>query len=265
MGEEKPDWFKLSALTVVLILNLSVIIVIAKNKRNWRAVNVFIAGFALNGANLCWPLLEIFKTYHYTQKGCKVHSFIGHTSLILSYFILPTIFVIIVKFKQMRWRAVCVVILVEFAVSAICALPFVYHYEVHDDGERNTCVVRFNPQEEGMKKQVLMSQLIREALCLILALMILVAKHKRFKFGRSLAFLLATFMNWFPNAATNFVFLMEIPIQFSDFTYKMLNIVVWIGFIAKPICCLMMIERGDENPSESRLYQDVELVANRNQ
>jgi hypothetical protein len=269
MNAESPKmWLGLSALTVAIILNLSVIILIAKNKRNWSAVNVFIVAYALNEAIFCfsgairWSLNGIFKIPVATPVGCEVFFFVMETTLVLNVFILPTIFVTIAKLKQMRLRIVCAVILVEIVTSAIFALPFVYYYEVNPSNGKSICVKHWNAKDNRREKM----RLVHEFACFILAGIVLMMNRKQFKFGKSLGFFLTSFLTWFPDAVSKIaVNLVEYPV----YVQRTLTFIFFIGLIVKPISLLMMVEKGNEILSDSRVSSDdverVELAENRNQ
>jgi hypothetical protein len=190
MDEESPKIsIGLSALTVVIILNLSVTILIAKNKRNGSAANVFIAAYALNEAICCfigalrWSLKGIFKINVVNPFGCQVFFFITETSIALSFFFFLTIFVTITKLKQIRLRTVCVVIFVEVIVSAIYARPFIVYNDTDSSNGGSFCTKKY--KYEGERTKTLIMRLGREASCLILAGIVLMTNCKQFKFGKS--------------------------------------------------------------------------------
>jgi hypothetical protein len=180
---------ELSAYTVVIIVNALIIIRIVENKLYLNTVNVFIAMFALSEAiNIC---LGLFLTFIFvdTEVKCIVYGFIAYLSLTLEFVFLPTMFVIIAKFRQMRLRTVGAVILIEVAASVICALLIVYDVFKSKEG-CNMC-----GREENISYQMTKAC---EAVCFILAGSVLMKNRKQFKFGKSLGFLVTFFISWPP-------------------------------------------------------------------
>jgi hypothetical protein len=251
---------RLSAKSIILIFDLLMVILIAKNKRNWSAVNVFIAAFALTDAIYSLPSKKIFQNSVDTEMGCKVFGFIMEMTYVLRFFILPTIFVTIAKFKQIRLRTVCAVIVVEIVVSAVCSLPFVNHYKLRESDENSVCVFLWN----GVIGKIRM-RLVCEASCLFLAGSVLMMNRKQFKVGKSLGFFVSFFIHWLPAAVLNIVYFMDDTIEFPDYINQITTIIYFMALVVKSIFLFMMFEEGNEIPSGSRTFVDVELVENRNQ
>jgi hypothetical protein len=249
IDEEVTLWIELSAYAVAAILDILVIILVVIKKRNWSAVNVFIAAFALADAVFLfpWDFDEAFEIN--TTLQCKMYSFVVESSNFLRFSFLLTTFVVIVKFKKMQLKKAFKVILLELAASSTLIMLLVNHFV---DYEEDICGVTWNHNDSKMKNVLIMRSTF-QAFSYILTGIILMMNHKQFKLGKSLGFLVAFFISWFPKVLTDFINSAD---NTSELDYEDIVIIfiifIWsfvttlIGIIGKSIFCLIMIETKNE-------------------